>query len=193
MCYFPLLVLKGIYHYWTYFIFSRGLKQMEVLGSSLSWWFLRPVGPFHLARDGHSTCPSSHGARAFGRYRQVGRSWPLLMMLSQAGCAFREKKEWSKCLLFSNAEGSLHSAQGFQSGSPRDCGGRLSFLFVFGPKFMIQFVGYGREAETRSGCVSTRCGRSFGEMTSQESICPYVRFPVQPALFGLALFHQLAR
>ena len=29
-CYFPLLVLKGIYHYWTYFfIFPRGVNQME--------------------------------------------------------------------------------------------------------------------------------------------------------------------
>ena len=27
---FPLLVLKGTYHYWTYFCFSRGLNQMEV-------------------------------------------------------------------------------------------------------------------------------------------------------------------
>ena len=29
----PLLVLSGIYHYWTYFHFSRGLEQMEVLAS----------------------------------------------------------------------------------------------------------------------------------------------------------------
>ena len=30
---FPLLVFKGIYHYWAYlFIFSRGLTQMEVAG-----------------------------------------------------------------------------------------------------------------------------------------------------------------
>ena len=29
---FPLLVFKGIYHYWTYLlIFSRGLKQMEAV------------------------------------------------------------------------------------------------------------------------------------------------------------------
>ena len=28
ICYFPLLVLKGIYHYWKY-LFSQGLKQME--------------------------------------------------------------------------------------------------------------------------------------------------------------------
>ena len=27
--YFPLLVLKGIHHYWNVFIFFRGLKQME--------------------------------------------------------------------------------------------------------------------------------------------------------------------
>ena len=27
--YFPLLVLKGIYHYWTYIFFLRGPKQME--------------------------------------------------------------------------------------------------------------------------------------------------------------------
>ena len=36
MCfYFPLLVLKGIYHYWMFLcflFFSRGLNQMEVLG-----------------------------------------------------------------------------------------------------------------------------------------------------------------
>ena len=48
ICYFPLLVLKGTYHYWTSWIFSRGLNQMEenksllVNGasssnSSLSW------------------------------------------------------------------------------------------------------------------------------------------------------------
>ena len=31
MLHFPLLVLKGIYDYWTYFlVFSRGLKQMIV-------------------------------------------------------------------------------------------------------------------------------------------------------------------
>ena len=29
LCYFPLLALKGIYHYWNIFCFSRGLKQME--------------------------------------------------------------------------------------------------------------------------------------------------------------------
>ena len=27
---FPLLVLKGIYHYWKYFNLSGGLKEMEV-------------------------------------------------------------------------------------------------------------------------------------------------------------------
>ena len=27
---FPLLVLKGIYHYWKYCYFSRWLEQMEV-------------------------------------------------------------------------------------------------------------------------------------------------------------------
>ena len=26
--YFPLLVLKGIYHYWTYSCFSQGLKHI---------------------------------------------------------------------------------------------------------------------------------------------------------------------
>ena len=30
ICDFALLVLKGIYHYWKYVFFSRGLKQMEV-------------------------------------------------------------------------------------------------------------------------------------------------------------------
>ena len=29
LLYFPLLVLKGIYHNWTYFIFPGDLKQME--------------------------------------------------------------------------------------------------------------------------------------------------------------------
>ena len=29
--FFPLLVLKGIYHYWKYISFCRGLKEMEVL------------------------------------------------------------------------------------------------------------------------------------------------------------------
>ena len=36
---FPLLVLKGIYHYWLYFIFSRGLKQMEMRALLLAWFF----------------------------------------------------------------------------------------------------------------------------------------------------------
>ena len=30
ICYFPLLVLMGIYHYWKHVYVSRGLKQMEV-------------------------------------------------------------------------------------------------------------------------------------------------------------------
>ena len=32
LCYSPLLVLQGIYHYWTYFHFFRGPKQVEVDG-----------------------------------------------------------------------------------------------------------------------------------------------------------------
>ena len=37
MCYFPLLVLKGIYHYWNYFYSFQGTyPQMEEFGALLS-------------------------------------------------------------------------------------------------------------------------------------------------------------
>ena len=35
--FFPLLVLKEIYHYWNYFYFFQGLKQMEEKVHSLRW------------------------------------------------------------------------------------------------------------------------------------------------------------
>ena len=41
-CYFPLLALKGIYHYCFFFthIFPRGLSQMEVLVAEFPLLFL---------------------------------------------------------------------------------------------------------------------------------------------------------
>ena len=42
--YFPLLVLKGIYHYWKYFSSSRGLEQMEVHGYVRSLWVAYKIG-----------------------------------------------------------------------------------------------------------------------------------------------------
>ena len=76
MCYFPLLVLKGVYHYWKYvLIFSRGRKSKWKASHRVNWWPFGKPSPFGPSRQKALAEAANWRAPLPGAMRsQAGRS-----------------------------------------------------------------------------------------------------------------------